>query len=73
MSESVRLDGNYLPKLIDNMASPILSITGDGAYDKRNCYEKAYERGAIPLFPPPNTMPPSNEQNTKKSCLAGTR
>ena len=52
MTESVHLDGNYLPGLIDQIEGPIDQITGDGAYDKKNCYEKAYERNAKPVFPP---------------------
>ncbi len=52
MTESVRLDGNYLPRLIDQIKGSIDQITGDGAYDKRNCYEKAYERNAKAVFPP---------------------
>lgn len=52
MTESVRLDGNYLPGLIDQIQGPIKQITGDGAYDKKNCYQKAYERNAKPVFPP---------------------
>ena len=52
MTESVRLDGNYLPGLIDEIEGPIAQITGDGAYDKKNCYQSAYNRGAKPVFPP---------------------
>ena len=52
MTESVNLDGNYLPGLIDQISGPIDQITGDGAYDKKNCYEKAHERKAKPVFPP---------------------
>ena len=52
MTESVRLDGNYLSSLIDQIKGPICQITGDGAYDKKNCYEKAYDRNAKPVFPP---------------------
>jgi len=52
MTESVRLDGNYLPKLVDKIEGPISQITGDGAYDKKNCYQTAYARGAKPVFPP---------------------
>jgi len=52
MTESVRLDGNYLPELIDEIEGSINQITGDGAYDKKNCYEKAYERNAKAVFPP---------------------
>lgn len=52
MTESVRLDGNYLPQLIDQIRGPIKQITGDGAYDKKNCYQVAYQRNAKPVFPP---------------------
>lgn len=52
MTESVRLDGNYLPGLIHQIKGPIGQITGDGAYDKKNCYQVAYEREAKPVFPP---------------------
>lgn len=52
VTDSVRLDCNYLPGLIDQIDSPIEQITGDGAYDKQNCYECAHQRGAKPVFPP---------------------
>lgn len=52
VTDSVRLDGNYLPGLIKQIDAPIKQITGDGAYDKQNCYECAYQRGAKPVFPP---------------------
>lgn len=52
MTESVRLDGNYLPELIAQIDGPIKQITGDGAYDKKNCYETAYKRKAKAVFPP---------------------
>lgn len=52
VTESVRLDGNYLPGLIEQINGPIEQITGDGAYDKQNCYVCAYQRGAKPVFPP---------------------
>ena len=52
MTESVRLDGNYLPELIEEIEGPIYQITGDGAYDKKSCYRAAYARGARAIFPP---------------------
>lgn len=52
MTESVRLDGNYLPELIKAIPGPISQITGDGAYDKKACYRTAYARGAKAVFPP---------------------
>ncbi len=56
VTDSVRLDGNYLPRLIKQMTMPIGQITGDGAYDKQNCYEAAYQRGAKPVFPPQHNV-----------------
>jgi len=52
MSESQRLDGNYLPGLIKEIPGKIQQITGDGGYDKKGCYRIAYERGAKGVFPP---------------------
>jgi len=52
VTESQRLDSNYLEPLIKEIDSPIAQITGDGAYDKKSCYRIAFERGAKPVFPP---------------------
>lgn len=52
VTESVRLDGNYLSGLVDEIEGPIEQITGDGAYDKKSCYQAAYKRRAKPVFPP---------------------
>lgn len=52
ITESVRLDGNSLPILVNQIACPIRQITGDGAYDKKNCYQTAFDRKAKPVFPP---------------------
>jgi hypothetical protein len=52
MTESVRLDGNCLPNLINEIEDQISQITGDGAYDKKGCYRSAHERGAKAVFPP---------------------
>lgn len=52
MTESVRLDGNFLPGLINKIEGPISQITGDSAYDKKNCYIAVYERNAKGVFPP---------------------
>lgn len=67
VTESVRLDGNYLPSLIAQISDPIEQITGDGAYDKKNCYETAYKRNAKPVFPPQhNARIQRNKYNKKK-------
>lgn len=52
VSESQRADGNYVEPLLDEISSKINKIIGDGAYDKKNCYQAAYDRGATPVFPP---------------------
>lgn len=52
MTESVRLDGNYLLPLVDKIDCQIKQIIGDGAYDKKSCYQAAYKRGAKAVFPP---------------------
>jgi hypothetical protein len=52
VTESVRLDGNYLAGMIEKIPGDIEQITGDGAYDKKSCYKSAYERGAKAVFPP---------------------
>jgi hypothetical protein len=49
---STHQDGNCLPGLVDQIKDPISQLTADGAYDKTSCYEKAYEIGAKPIFPP---------------------
>lgn len=52
VTDGVRLDGNYLPKLVNKIKSSIYQITGDGAYDKKNCYETAFARNAKLVSPP---------------------
>lgn len=52
VTKSVALDGNQLPDLINQIPGAIEQITGDGAYDKKGCYQTAYKRKAKPVFPP---------------------
>ena len=71
VTESVRLDGNYFPGLIVEIVDPIADITGDGAYDKKACYRKAYERGARPVFPPQhNAIVQRNKRRKDPALLA---
>lgn len=67
VTDSVRLDGNYLPSLIKQIDAPIGQITGDGAYDKQNCYECAYALGAKPVFPPQHNAAVQRNK-IKKNC-----
>lgn len=69
VTDSVRLDGNYLPGLIEQIDGPIKQITGDGAYDKQNCYESAYQRGAKPVFPPQHNATVQRNKIKKNPAL----
>lgn len=69
VTDSVRLDGNYLPGLIEQIDAPIEQITGDGAYDKQNCYECAHQRGAKPVFPPQHNAAVQRNKIKKNRAL----
>ena len=69
VTNSVRLDGNYLPGLIKQIDSPIEQITGDGAYDKKNCYECAHKLGAKPVFPPQHNASVQRNKVKKNTAL----
>lgn len=69
MTESVRLDGNYLPGLIEEIEGSISQITGDGAYDKKGCYEAAYARGAKAVFPPQHNAVVQRNKRRKDPAL----
>jgi hypothetical protein len=69
VTDSVRLDGNYLPTLIKQIDGPIKQITGDGAYDKQNCYEGAHQRGAKPVFPPQHNAAAQRNKMKKNPAL----
>lgn len=69
VTDSVRLDGNYLPGLINQVEGPIEQITGDGAYDKQNCYECAHDRGAKPVFPPQHNAAVQRNKKKKNAAL----
>lgn len=45
-------DGQLLEELLEQVAGAIKQVTGDGAYDKRHCYEAIGERGARAFIPP---------------------
>ncbi len=45
-------DGQLLEELLGQVAGEIRQVTGDGAYDKRHCYEALRERGARAVIPP---------------------
>lgn len=69
VTDSVRLDGNYLPGLIKKIDAPIEQITGDGAYDKKSCYECAHALGAKPVFPPQHNAAVQRTKTKKNPAL----
>jgi Transposase DDE domain len=45
-------DNQLLPDLIDKISEDINQVSADGAYDAKNCYNKAREKFFFPAFPP---------------------
>jgi hypothetical protein len=45
-------DKSGLPLVLDQVKGPLASVTGDGAYDARSCYEAIAARGARAIIPP---------------------
>ena len=37
-------DGEVLPMLLEQVEDPLAQVSGDGAYDKRSCYEALHQR-----------------------------
>lgn len=69
VTDSVRLDGNYLPELLEQIEGPVSQITGDGAYDKQNCYECAHKLEATPVFPPQHNAAVQRNKIKKNAAL----
>jgi IS5 family transposase len=45
-------DGQAFEDLLEQVESDIEQVSGDGSYDKRNCYEAIRKRGARAAIPP---------------------
>lgn len=45
-------DNQVFDDLLNNITEPLYQVTGDGAYDAENCYQKSVELGITPIFPP---------------------
>ena len=45
-------DEQVFSELLDGVDGEIAQVSGDGAYDKYKCYEKARQRGAKATIPP---------------------
>ncbi len=51
-SEAQVSDDAVLPDLVAQVKGTIRQVSGDGAYDKRHCYDALAERGAKAVIPP---------------------
>ena len=45
-------DAEVLPNLLKQKRRKIIEISGDGAYDTRNCHDAIRSKRAVPLIPP---------------------
>jgi len=63
-------DGQVLPELLDQVTVQIDQVSGDGAYDKRNCYRAIKERLAKAAIPPRRNAKIWRHGNANKDRLA---
>ncbi len=50
-------DAKVLPNLLKQTRRKIIEISGDGAYDTRNCHDAIQIKRAVPLIPPREGVP----------------
>ncbi len=62
-------DGQVLPDLLDQIEDEIKQVSGDGGYDKRNCYDAVREREARAVIPPQKNAKIWQHGNTKAERL----
>ena len=62
-------DGEVFKELIDQVQEPIQQIDADGAYDTREVYEIAAERGATLVVPPRENAVPWEEEHPRTQVL----
>lgn len=62
-------DGQILPDLFDQIDEKVKELTGDGAYDKRNCYDTIRDRGATATIPPQRNAKIWQHGNSKAERL----
>ena len=63
-------DGQVLPELLDQVDAEIDQVSGDGAYDKRNCYQAIRKRKAKAAIPPRRNAKIWQRANSKGERLA---
>ena len=62
-------DGQVLPELLDQVTAEIEQVSGDGAYDKRNCYDAIRKRKAKAVIPPRRNAKIWRRAKTKEERL----
>ncbi len=63
-------DGQVLPDLLAQVADDLKQVSGDGGYDKRNCYDAIGERGARAAIPPRKNAKIWQHGNSREERLA---
>jgi IS5 family transposase len=63
-------DSQELPDLLDQVQEEITQVSGDGAYDRRGCYDAIRQRGARAAIPPQHNAKIWQHGNTKAERLA---
>ncbi len=63
-------DGQVLPDLLEQVADDIKQVSGDGGYDKRNCYDAIGARGARAAIPPQKNAKIWQHGNSRQERLA---
>jgi IS5 family transposase len=62
-------DGQVLPDLLDQVEEALKQVSGDGAYDKRNCYDALRARNATATIPPQRNAKIWQHGNSKAERL----
>ena len=68
-------DCEGLPMLLNEIDKSLISVIGDGAYDRFSCYEDAEKRGYKGIFPPQHNAStsktrPENKKKASKEAVA---
>jgi hypothetical protein len=63
-------DGQVLPDLLEQIEGEIKQVSGDGGYDKRNCYDAIGERRARAVIPPQKNAKIWRHGNSRQARLA---
>jgi hypothetical protein len=63
-------DSQVLPALLEQVAAALRQVSGDGAYDRRVCYDAIRHRGARAAIPPQHNAKIWQHGNTRAQRLA---